>query len=96
MQIGCTMITENQHCIAEVISLFQELLMSIETMFHITPVSTATYEHVSIYKQRGFNKTQVNYLTHFSVKQQASLRRDKRIRQEPCELLKRVIKRGEG
>lgn len=57
MQMGCTAITKNQYCVAEVTSLFQELLMSNETMFHITPVNMATYEHASVYKQRGFNNT---------------------------------------
>jgi len=66
--MGCTVITKKNHyCVAKVISLFQELLMSNETMFRITPVNRATYEHASIYKQRGFNNTQVNYLTHFSL-----------------------------
>lgn len=65
MQMGCKAITKNQYRVAEVIFLFQELLMSNETMFHITAVNMATYEHASVYKQRGFNNTQVYYLTHF-------------------------------
>lgn len=57
MQIGRTAITRSQFCVAGVSFLFQELLTSNETMFRITPVNTATYEHASIYKQGGFNNT---------------------------------------
>lgn len=67
MQMGCTVIPKNWYCVAEIIALFQELLMSNEAMFHITPVNMATYEHASIYKQRGFNNTRANYLAHFSL-----------------------------
>lgn len=41
--------------------------MSNKTMFHMAPVNMATYEYASVYKQRDFNNTRVNYLTCSSL-----------------------------